>query len=383
MVDAHHVDYGTQRRNAQIIEFNYEWEKTGAPLQLLMSVGMNVGRNLVALLLLFWQLFQHRSFIMSCDSRVIGNWSYLCEYTKAYVRCFPLLGAMVVLMIAFRHLLQQRIYYGLLKRGALLDFHNTKAWQDPLFWILVISFLQGTCHHVLDICIEDRQYHHPDVMTGAPAQSEWQDELRGWVMNSILPSLVFFAFLVSSYDLESQLVPLSKYFEESPIMARQIAARMPFLDEGEVQKTIPSLSLKTSVEKTTLEAVYHEIIEKTPELWEDDKQEQEAKHPKGIHWHLFQTLWPSKILLDPKLTCVESREFWRVLTFIGAVNNMIMIGVVVYFCYQVYEDCIDVYEGQLADLMGLLVFALHAVVVGYMVIVKLHLINDVLGGRPE
>lgn len=368
-------DYGTHAPPQR----GYEWEKNAAPLQLLISVGLNVGRNLVALLLLFWQLFEHRSFIMTCDSRVIGNWSYLCEYTKAYVRCFPLLGAMVVLMIAFRQLLQQRIYYGLLKRGALLDFHNTKAWQDPLFYILVISFLQGSCHHVLDICIDDHPYHHPDVIPGAPAQSEWQGETRSWVMNSVVPSLVFFAFLVSSYDLESQLVPLSKYFEESPIMARQIAARMPFLDEGEVQKVIPSLSLKTSDEKTTLEAVYREIIEKTPELWEDDKQD--AKSPKGIQWHLFRTLWPSKVLLDRKLTCVESREFWRLLTFIGAVNNTIMIGVASYFCYRVYEDCVDVYQGQHSDLMGLVVFALHAAVVGYMVIVKLHLINDLLSSR--
>jgi hypothetical protein len=382
------ADYGTlqgtrRHRQADLDLQSFEWEKNGAPLQLLLSVGLNVGRNLVALLLLFWQLFMHRSFIMNCDSRVIGNWAYLCEYTKAYVRCFPLLGAIVVMMVAFRQLLQQRIYYGLLKRGALLDFHNTKAWQDPLFWILVLSFLQGTFHFVLDMCITDDHYNapftplNPEVLPGARAEPQWQADLRTWIMSSVVPAVVFFGFLVSSYDLESQLVPLSKYFEENPIMARQLTARMPFLDEGEVKKRIPSLSLKTSDEKTTLDAVYREIIEKTPELWADDHH---GREPKGMQWHLLSTLWPSKILLDPKLTCAESRQFFRILVLVGAINNIIMIGFVVYFCFRVYTDCMDVYHGQHSDIMSLIVFALHAAVVGFVVLVKLRLTKDVIQG---
>merc|ERR1719265_495601 len=139
-----------------------------------MSVGIAAGKNLVALLLLFWQLFKQRTFLMNCDKRVIGNWTYLCEYTKTFIRCFPLLGAIVVLCIASRQLLQQRMYYGLLKRGALLDFSNSKAWYDPLFFMLVISFLHGIGHFTLDLFVQDG-YSAVDLYPGHnPKKNELQ-----------------------------------------------------------------------------------------------------------------------------------------------------------------------------------------------------------------
>jgi len=342
----------------------FQWERRSSPLQLFLSVGINVGKNVVALLLLFWQLFRQRTFLMSCDKRVIGNWTYPCEYTKTFIRCFPLLATICLMIIASRQMLQQRIYYGLLKRGALLDFRNTKAWHDPLFFILVVSFLHGIIHFILDLFVQDG-YHAGDLLPGAPARNEMEAEMQNMLKHFILPSVVFFAFLVSSYDLEAQLLPLSKYFEENPSYARQTAARMPFLDEEEVQKVIPRLSLKISSDTTTLDAVYHELIEKTPELFIDEKQEK-----GGISWHLFKTLWPAKILLDPKLDCDEAKSFRRLLFVTNIVSALLHALVFVYFCYQAYQDVMDVHEGQYEDSMALIVLVAHAAVAGYMSVVK-------------
>lgn len=284
------------------------------------------------------------------------------------------MGATVVMIVAGRQLLQFRIYYGLLKRGALLDYHNTKAWQDPLFFILVVSFMHGIGHFVMDLFIQD-DYHTTDLIPGAPAANQMQEEMKSMFKHFILPSVVFFAFLISSYDLEAQLLPLSKYFEENPALARQTAARMPFLDEGEVQKVIPKLSLKTSSETTTLNAVYLELIEKTPELFHEEKKER-----SGIHWNLFKSLWPAKILLDPKLTCDESRSFRRLVMFTSFLSLLLTTAIFVYFCYQVGKDCADVYYGQLEDLLSLLVLGLHAAIVGWMTIVKGRMIKVMFSG---
>lgn len=352
----------------------FQWEKSASPMKLLTSVGISVGKNLVALLLLFWQLFKQRTFLMNCDRRVIGNWTYPCEYTKAYIRCFPLLASIVVLVIAGRQLLQRRLYYGLLKRGALLDFHNTKAWHDPLFFILTLSFLHGIAHFVLDLFVQEGT-SMSDLIPGAPAQSESQVELQNMVKHFVLPSVVFFAFLVSSYDLESQLLPISKYFEENPSHARQTAARMPFLDELEVQQVIPKLSLKTSDEKTTLDAVYREIIERTPELAFDS-----IAKSSGMHWHLVNTLWPSKILLDPRLTCAESREFWWVLLCTSVISSVTFVLVFAYFCYQVWKDTVDVWEGQYEDALSLFVLALHAAVAAWIALAKFRVMKVMFSG---
>lgn len=347
-------------------EESFQWEKSSTPLQLFIKVGINVGKNVVALLLLFWQLFSQRTFLMNCDKRVVGNWTYPCEYTKSFIRCFPLLAASVVLIIAGRQMLQQRIYYGILKRGALLDFRNTKAWNDPLFFVLMVSFAHGVLHFVLDLFIQDG-YHVKDLVPGAPAATEASAEMSSMITKFILPSLVFFAFLASSYDLEAQLVPLSKYFEENPSLARQTAARMPFLDEQEVQKVVPTLALKSLAltEETTLDIVYRELIEKTPELFKDEREAS-----GGIHWHLFSTLWPSKILLDPRVKCDEAKSFRRLYFVMTIISMSIMTAIFVYFCYQVGKDVFDVYQGQYEDACSLFVLFLHAGMAAYMSIIQ-------------
>jgi hypothetical protein len=279
------------------------------------------------------------------------------------------------MMIAGRQMLQQRIYYGLLKRGALLDFHNTKAWNDPLFFILVVSFLHGVVHFVLDLSIEDGYNAIHDGQTsvpGAESKTEVEEELQNMLKHFILPSLVFFGFLASSYDLEAQLLPLSKYFEENPSHARVTAARMPFLDEKEVQKVIPTLSIKTMSfsESTTLDLVYRELIEKTPEQFHEERLK-----ALGIHWHLFSTLWPSKILLDPRVQCDEAKSFRRLLFVLTINSTLLMVGIFVYFCYQAGKDVMDVWSGQYEDAMSLLVLFWHAGVAGYMAIVKFRMIK--------
>lgn len=345
--------YGT----LQAGEYTTLWEKAAEPPSLLLHVGIAIAKQLAALLLLFWQIFHYYKLLMRCDSRIVGFWAYPCEYTKTFVRCFPLLAASVVLLVGCRCMLQQRIYYGLLKRGALLDFQNTKAWHDPLFFILLFSFAHSIAHFAMDVFV-------PDGFNGETGnEKEMFKEMEAAAKNYILPAMIFFAFLCASYDVEATLVPLSKYFEENPPRARQMASKMPFLDEEEVQAVIPQLGLKTSTADTTLDVVYYDIIKRCPEQPFEEFGDKAQSHP--LKWQLFETLWPAKVLLDPRLVGPDAIQFRRLFVAVSTFSVAVMLTLFCYFVYQATKDFKDVAMGQHEDMLSLVVLLAHAVVIAW------------------
>lgn len=343
-----------------------QWEKKADPYMLLLQVGLAAGKQVIALALLFFQVLNERQLLMTCDSRIIGRWTYLCEYTKTFVRCFPLFAASVTLMVGSRSMLQQRIYYGLLKRDALLDFENTKAWHDPLFYILLLCFVHGVAHFALDLSIDEG--------FGAETGSEKYHEAVNMVKNYILPAMIFFAFLCTSYDVEAILVPLSKYFEEDPVKARQAAGQLKFMDERDVDELIPQLSVKIPHVETTLEATYREIIKRCPEHGRAPDLDEQKKCTKGfraaakqlVQWQLLKTMWPSKILLDPQLLDAEAGDFRKVFLTVSGASSLVILGTFVYFVYQAKKDALDVMQGQYEDGVSLAVLCLHAAVIAWM-----------------
>mmetsp|Transcript_114956 Transcript_114956/g.371649 ORF Transcript_114956/g.371649 Transcript_114956/m.371649 type:complete len:202 (-) Transcript_114956:405-1010(-) len=140
------------------------------------------------------------------------------------VRCRPLcvpslLAGCVTLGIAMRVMVQQRVYYGLLKAGGLLDFQNVEGWRDPLLLVLVFSMVHAIGHFTLKL--------HALVLSGVAVH----EELQQVAINFIAPYVVFMAFLYGSNDIEKMLVLLNKFVEEDPEHARKALASMVHLDE--------------------------------------------------------------------------------------------------------------------------------------------------------
>jgi len=52
-----------------------------------------------------------------------------------------LLGLNISLTVAMRLIVQERIYYGMLKQGGLIDFECASPVRDPLMWLLVVSLV--------------------------------------------------------------------------------------------------------------------------------------------------------------------------------------------------------------------------------------------------
>lgn len=335
---------------------HHTWEHAASPPTLLANVGKEVCKKLFPLVLLFWQLFNERAYLMSCDGRSVGDWKYPCEYTKAFIRGFPLLAASVVLLLGCRAILQQRFYYGVLKRGALLHFRQTKAWHDPLFFILIVSFIHGILHFVMDMLTSDNWEGKLSL------KEEELEDLKTMIKKYMLPCLIFFAFLVHAYDTEANLLPLSKFFQDSRERSadRIVGLRMPYIVESEVQRVIPQLCLKTLPCETTLEHVYTEIIKKTSDL-PIEKEDDAA----GINWHLFKTLWPASVLLDQRVNDAEAKEFKRLFGSVHAVSVILLFMIFASFVSQAYKDYEDVRHGQLEDSLGLVVLVGHACITGW------------------
>lgn len=350
-------------------EKEFAWEKHAEPRSLLFHMAVSFGKQLAALLLLFWQLVHQKSLLMTCDARIVGWYVYPCEYTKTFVRCFPLLAASVVLLVGNRNMLQQRLYYGLLKRGGLLDFKNTNAWRDPLFFILLVCFFHGVCHFVLDCMVKDGsplenylmdQATHGGRATPPPqtVQHEIMQEAESMVKNFALPSMIFFAFLYTSYDIEASLVSLSKYFEEDPVFARSTAGTMQVLDEETVHRVIPHLSLKKSSAETNTDAVYSDILLLCP-----DRPSHQSD--LSIEWRLFGTLWPAKILLDPRINDAGAVKFRRMAVAIKCFSVAEMTFASGYFAWQAIKDIQDVRAGMVEDSCAVVVLVLHACIVAW------------------
>merc|ERR1719450_809754 len=131
---------------------------------------------------------------MPCNPHEVG-WvaTYWCEYSKACVRCFPLMAMVVSLVVAARVMLTRRTFYASLRRGVLIDFENFDPLHDPLFWIVIWSLLSASLHFVLDAWTRSGLLIHEgriDIATDVNAITK-----RGVVVYYFVPVAFFIAFL--------------------------------------------------------------------------------------------------------------------------------------------------------------------------------------------
>lgn len=335
------------------------WESQGHPWPLLLKATAAVGKQAFALALIVIQIYfsSQKENIMSCDDRVIGlPKAALCEYTKAYVRYFPLLALVVSLMVTARTILHQGIFYRLLKRGAVLDFENSFPLSDPLFQILVGCFIQAVANFALDI-ISKRGLTLEEIKELTKKGSHGYQIAIFY----LVPSAIFFVFLWASYDTEAHLVPLSKYFEADDAEARRILGKAPLIKEATAEKIVKDGSCFHDA-FCQAEEVYNALIKEAEEV-----QASTAEEPQDMsRWRLVSALWSARLLLDPRLGDELSRRFRRMWYVFTAFTVAIMGFVFWFLTWQVVKDFMDVAEGQLPDLAGLVVEAALATLTAWL-----------------
>lgn len=251
-----------------------------------------VGHTILALILLFWALMTEHEYLMRCDGPFSTNVAYTCQWTKAFLRAFPLLALNVSVVVAFRILLQTRMYYTSLQLKGLLDFVDARILQNPLFWALVVSLAHGVVHFILKI-----------VYTEDDPRGKLQ--IAATIVKSfIVPALLFLTLFYHSADIERHLIPLNKYFEEDIEYSKRTLGHITAMDERVVHHDVwqRDVVASTGVKQPTLFQVVQNIIDNyngAASHWL--ARYQEHKTVTHSSWSWFHGFWPGRVLLNPRL----------------------------------------------------------------------------------
>lgn len=335
----------------------FQWVQRSQPWALLGKVLVEVGKIVLTLLILYYALLTQKEHLMACDRRrgLNGVVVFACEYTKAYLRAFPLLALNVALLVALRTLLQTRIYYGLLRARGLLDFVNGKQLVDPLLWLLVLSLGHGCIHFLLKMTVYDTMFD----------MAEYKEVARRFV----LPSMLFMVFFYKSGDVEQTLVPLNKYMDQGFDWARNEISQMTYLDERVVRREVINNDIAGDCRATMVEQVYASIIGHYA-------QARLAVPPHELvtsRWSAWtdwaKGMWPAKVLLDSRLEDPGSKSFRCVFYCSFCVCFVIEVMTFLAFLYQAGKDIFIDFgrDGRTEDVASFLVTFFHAVVTAMLV----------------
>jgi len=340
------------------------WDQYGWTVTIFLNAGKDFAKQFSALIVIVMQVFTSYKYLMTCDTRQVGFLAgCACEYTKAYVRCFPLLAILVSIFVTSRNVLQTRVFYVFLKRRSLVLFDNFKPLKDPLFLILVWCMSQAFLHFVIDIFHAYSISLNPKQLrknVGTMGSDEFMASVTSVAIFYIMPSVFFLIFLYNSYDVEEYLMPFCRYFDDDAEAAQKAIADFKFIDEKSLAAFITADEEFESKTETSA-VVYDQIILKTSR----DKSKLPSSAPvthvrispgEGLTvWRLITTSWPAKLLLNPRLQDEDSKCFkkmWYTSAFL-----CIIVFFVTFFFQGLFvrKKILDIAEGQTEDICGLVV----------------------------
>jgi len=267
-----------------------------------------------------------------------------------------------------RLIVQQRVYYGFLKRGGLLDFKNVEGWRDPLLLVLVVSVIHSIAHFGLKL---------------TDGNGDMVKEATQVVKNFIVPYVIFLAFLYDSNDIEKLLVPLNKYVEEDPEYARKVLGSIVHMDEDFVRTDVMSrdvVAAAIAAEGPSIEAVYMEIIRSYPEV---KARLAGSENTEVIQFHMKNSMWPAGILIDGRLLdekTVSFRGMFRLFLVACTLVQVVVFGL--FFHQAVLKDLYFDWwiQGEEQDVVGAIVLLVHAAFVARIMQVTLLPITASLAG---
>lgn len=333
----------------------WEWEARGFPWKLSLQVVLLLGRQTVTLALIVYSVVQSDGCLMSCDPRRFGHpASWACEYSKAYVRCFPLVAIVVCLLIACRVYLYLRVYYRLLKRSILIKFDEFHPLSDPLFQILIFCISQAFFHFLLN-------FWTSYSLTGNVVQDiykmsadQFQKQASEVMVFYMVPAALFFGSLYASYDVSEMVLPFSKFFSEDTGVALQSVSDMFIVPEGYAMLVVQEDIIGGLPTPVSTDEVFAEFSKRAKEM-ESARRAGGQSPPTLSRWRLTATWWPARLLLDPRLTDEESSSFRRV-WYLFSLLVVASVLFAIRFTCKVLKDKIDgVREGQTEDVAGFVV----------------------------
>ncbi|CAK9099527.1 Tetracycline resistance protein [Durusdinium trenchii] len=367
------------------------WEKEyAAPWMLVLNALGVVGYQIVSMIFVAYQVLFRRKFIMVCWHGKLETWQlWTCEYTKAYTRFFPLVAILIsmsacggtwresqpsgALARAFlaeglvrSMILIQRMYYELLRRGALLTFKEYKVTQEPIFYVLTLCFVQGASNFVMEALVplppgvekDYVNYMEPDMLHGT----------KQWFVYLVIPITTFILSIYFTHEPGYALVPLSRYIytentdQEAQVKDERLGGLI-ILREENLRPICKSLELPHCNSAEQTDQIYQELIQTTHRFQETGsvvigKKQVSSKFAKS---QITDRFWPARFLLRPGLQDERSRHFRCVSRCVDC-GCVAIAGSCIYFFAEVAaSEFRDVQKGEIEDSAALVVEVGHMV----------------------
>lgn len=347
-----------------------EWEKRGTVLGILASVLATAGSHIFYLILMFGMMKTER--MISCKSgggHGLGFWgAYACDYTKAYLECFPELALTVCLLIVGRNLLQTRLYYGLLMRGSVLQYRSKSMFKDALVGFFLWCYAHCWLHLLLlmwliwqagfedqfleelrttkagrnrpgaaflgpgpdprmsepQVVINDRPFDNPVLR----AQVSLLVDLVGFF---VIPSSLFFVYLLTGYDVEMSFVPMSQYFFDARKtdgvgFHTRVHANLSVLNDDAVRLLVLHKQDEIHDAALTVTDALDEIVR----LYERDGQqyEDEAAEAGQSFVGISRAHWPCRLLVSEDASSFSGLSFralWLVFVALSLILHCFLL----------------------------------------------------------
>lgn len=380
-----------------------EWDQHSSSAYLFADTMANVAQQVVVLLLIILEVFRSKKHMAPCtpysmadllgtDPQAKASFAAACgcEFTKSCVRIFPIMAAMIALVVAKRVVLSKRAFYLLLKKGkGLLHFQKPDFQKDRLFWILTFMLFMAGCHFSLNVAYK---YHKLRTLGGAditvneaghgrankdvsqvlanigmPVNEGLREYLWDLMMDYLLPAAIFMTFLIGSYDLSAVIQPMTKYFETDP--------------EGQKRK----ISMALMVHEDKCAAISYERLdamqemtqccdadEQNDKLWMEVAQRAEALKdedtPELDSGEMFAKMWPARLLLDPRTKDKESSMFFRMWFYFNLGCDCLTAACILYYTKQMHKDLLDVFvKKEFDDAAGFMAQAIAlTIIIGFL-----------------
>lgn len=299
-------------------------------------------------LALLWYHFLHEPLEpLGCKKQ---RHVWFCESSGAFVDCFPLAAAAICVAVAQRQLLRKRIYYGLLRRGVILDFRSIERKLDPTLVVLALCLFCAVLH---EIVFYDPKFKNgedgmkvgiDDVFKvkvggedykekGRVFEIEMDDDTSKFLLSYCAPCIVFLIFLFSSHQIEPLLVPLSSYYIEDPEEAKRMLDGALILDE--VDALSASADILAEQKPENVEAFYEALERHGRSL----PRPPSGAAPNGASsWFsrisfrpwchgLLCVPWPAPLLLEASLVDTASAAFFRMWRIMSVISTTFLLFV--------------------------------------------------------
>mmetsp|Transcript_30341 Transcript_30341/g.56886 ORF Transcript_30341/g.56886 Transcript_30341/m.56886 type:complete len:413 (+) Transcript_30341:102-1340(+) len=345
------------------------WEmEYASPWVLLANTLGVVGYQILSMTVIAYQVLYKRQWVMRCTHDELGAWLWACEYTKAYIRFFPLVAILLSMSIARSMILIQRMYYELLRNGAVLRFKDYAVDREPVFYVLTLCFVQGAANWLLDEFLPGDEH-----ITFAEMVVDMNrlEKMRQWLIYLVVPMTTFILSIYFTHEPTYYLVPLSRYLYATSTEEEQAAhermSKLILVQEQHIASAVKCVELPATLYEHQADAsaatdrVYQDLIQTAQKLHEDGSVIVGKKRVKVMQSQILDRYWPAKLLFDPMLADDGSQQFRLVSKFYDVVCICAAAICCTVFARFAYSDYFDIRKGETEDMAALVVEAGHAI----------------------